>query len=50
MTKKTSTGSFGASTTILAILNHDVLPNEMKDRYLDKGNPMKPFNNGTPDP
>ena len=53
-----STGITGAATTTSTIFNHAALTNDVKDRYLDKGNPqilmtgntMKPFNDGFPDP
>ena len=58
MTKQPSTRSIGRDTNASPIFNHAALPDNMKDRYLDKGNPrilitvanMKPFNNGIPDP
>ena len=57
-TKQPITGSIGSDTTTLIILNHVVLPNDVKDRYSDKGNPrnlmngdtMKPFDTIIPDP
>ena len=57
-TKQTITGSIGAATTISTISNHLAFPNDVKDIYLDKGNPqflmtvasMKHFKTGIPDP
>ena len=57
-TKKPSAGIIGAATTTLTIFNHAALPKNVKDGYLDKGNPqipmngdnMKTFNTGIPDP
>ena len=57
-TKQPITGSIGASTTTSTIFNRVPLLNDVKDRYLDKGNPqilmngatMKPLNTGIPVP
>ena len=58
MTKQPSTGSIGRDTSSLPIFNHAALPDNMKDRYLDKGNSwilmtgyiMKSFNTGISNP
>ena len=54
MTKQSSTGSIGADTTTSNIFNNAALTHDVKDRYLDEGNPniqmtgdaVKPPNTG----
>ena len=56
--KQSSAGGIVSDTTTSTISNHAALTNDVKDRYLDQGNPhilmtgatMKYFNNRTPDP
>ena len=57
-TKQPSTEGIGSDTTTSTIFKHAEFTNDVKDRYLDKGNPqilmtgykMKYFNTGIPDP
>ena len=37
-TKQPSTGGIGVATITSTIFNHDALTNDVKGRYLDKGN------------
>ena len=46
-TKQPIAGSIGADKTTSEIFNHAELPNDVKDRYLDKGNPQILMNGDT---